>query len=865
MRDTRSFSLFKVCPKTGRIAGVQLPRRLSFLLLPLVGFLALVWFLIRVVPKPSRAAYPCQRVAAPLASSFLTWLVGVAGAGLAFRQAQTRLRQARYAAAVLALVVALAGLAWAALSQEQPVQALPAAYTPHPANAPIGVARGLAPGRVAWVHVPAVTDWATVSDVDGQRWYQHLDQGKATSMMQWAVMGYAGTTAPAAAWDAIFRHFNGGAGYISGEKIFIKINLTTSNATSCADDYYNWSPKSCGASWTSIGQSPQLMIALLDQLVNEAGVAQADIAIGDPTGLWVNELYNPLHGLFPNVVYLDARGTYGRTKAVSSTTPLYWSAPAAEIEGKSQDYLLQAVVDARYVINLAVLKSHERAGITAAAKNHFGSLYGATGMRKPTTGGYYNLHGRLPLETTAPPPTGEDRTEMALYRPLVDLNGHEGMGGKTLLYMLDAIYSGKGWNGAPSKWSARPFCSTPECSTGSAWWPASLFLSMDPVAIDSVAFDFLSLRTDWPEVLAAEGVQDYLHEMALADDPPSGTFYDPEADGTAMASQGVHEHWNGAARKQYSRNTGAGDGIDLLYLTEDPTGYAAVRRTEQPIVIDSELDSAWDTAPGQALDNVLFGGGAIAGSEDLSASYRMLYDDTHLYVLVSVTDDALVNDSPSRDDDDCVALMLDGDYSRGASYDEINDLDLGFCWNETAIAPSADSAPVPPGAEFQIVETVQGYRVEIKLPLDEVGIIPGYGGLFGLDIHVNDDDDGDAGDAEITWWAAVDADPQPPNTFGAGRFEGPQEVNVTAASGEDGVLLKWAHFAWNDAYEVHRSADPYFEPDETTRVDEVTAPESQYSDTTSGSTWYYVVRAKEGGLGMASNRTGRFQFDLSVP
>lgn len=34
---------------------------------PVAGLLALIWFLLRVVPKPARAAYPCQQVARPLA------------------------------------------------------------------------------------------------------------------------------------------------------------------------------------------------------------------------------------------------------------------------------------------------------------------------------------------------------------------------------------------------------------------------------------------------------------------------------------------------------------------------------------------------------------------------------------------------------------------------------------------------------------------------------------------------------------------------------------------------------------------------------------------------------------------------------
>jgi hypothetical protein len=37
----------------------------------LAGLASLVWFLVRVIPKPSRAFYPCQRAAAPLASGFV--------------------------------------------------------------------------------------------------------------------------------------------------------------------------------------------------------------------------------------------------------------------------------------------------------------------------------------------------------------------------------------------------------------------------------------------------------------------------------------------------------------------------------------------------------------------------------------------------------------------------------------------------------------------------------------------------------------------------------------------------------------------------------------------------------------------------
>ena len=54
-----------------------------WLLFPVLGIASLLWFLVRVVPKPSRAAYPCMRVAAPIASTFVVWLFGL-GTSLLF-------------------------------------------------------------------------------------------------------------------------------------------------------------------------------------------------------------------------------------------------------------------------------------------------------------------------------------------------------------------------------------------------------------------------------------------------------------------------------------------------------------------------------------------------------------------------------------------------------------------------------------------------------------------------------------------------------------------------------------------------------------------------------------------------------------
>jgi hypothetical protein len=110
-------------------------------------------------------------------------------------------------------------------------------------------------------------------------------------------------------------------------------------------------------------------------------------------------------------------------------------------------------------------------------------------------------------------------------------------------------------------------------------WSNSLFLSLDQVALESVCYDFL--RTEWngSHIHNAinnscennpnwNGVDDYLHQAADPSNWPAGIVYDPDNSGKPLASLGVHEHWNNAVDKQYSRNLGTGTGIELVSVPE---------------------------------------------------------------------------------------------------------------------------------------------------------------------------------------------------------------------------------------------------------------------------------------------------------
>ncbi len=586
-------STSRPCHRKGGCTAARRGYRWVWWLSPAAGLLALVWFLVRVVPKPSRATYPCQRVAMPLASGFVVWLMALGGALALFRKAggrrvrtthrfpaqetaqrcAIRTLHSRLVLACLCLItVAIVAVgSWAGRPE-----LLATAQGPWGPHGPIGEAKGIHPGRVVWVHDPNATDWEGYNS--SQHWWQNecTNLEVVEGMVSQAIRVVAGTDSDAAAWDAIFRYFNaergkGDIGYKRGEKIAIKLNLTTCNAYYGSVSPSTYDKKQSVTNNTD--NSPQMTVALLRQLVYVVGVDQNDISIGDPTAMIPNYWWDIVHPEFPNVRYLDTYGGSGRTRVEFSNVPFYWSTPDAD--RKKQDYLPTAFAEAAYIINFAILKGHS-SGVTLCAKNHYGSLIRTPDGRlrpsfplspdKYSFPGYYDMHLSLPNANQNPPWS----PGTARYRGLVDFMGHPDLGGKTLLYLLDGLYGGYYADSHPYKWKSAPF---------NGDWPSSIFASQDPVAIDSVGYDFVN--EEWPDVVKyghapnakydmQGGAEDYLHEAALANDPGSGTFYDPDHSGIRLASLGVHEHWNNPTDKQYSRNLGTGPGIELIRLDGRP-------------------------------------------------------------------------------------------------------------------------------------------------------------------------------------------------------------------------------------------------------------------------------------------------------
>jgi len=123
----------------------RLTPKIAFIFL---GVTSTIWFLIRVVPKPQRATYPCMQAAAPLISSLVIYLLSLWGTAAAYKQAKKYYKLSRYLMAGVFLIgilfflgVFLTQNSSSALAYENVLEV----------NTPVGVARGIFPGRVSWV------------------------------------------------------------------------------------------------------------------------------------------------------------------------------------------------------------------------------------------------------------------------------------------------------------------------------------------------------------------------------------------------------------------------------------------------------------------------------------------------------------------------------------------------------------------------------------------------------------------------------------------------------------------------------------------------------------------------------------------
>ena len=566
----------------------QLPFKTLFFFM---GIISTIWFLVRVIPKPSRAAYPCMKTAAPFMSGFIMYLITLTSTSFVIRLAGRKFKKSMYlAGSALIVVAAFSSLLFLG---SNPVKLRADITTPlaiHTANEAMGEGIGIFPGRVVWAWDSASTNENCTNSGDDAYFYpQNNDQEVIDRMVSDVLQKLTGTENDLAAWSAMFKHFNGMKWeepeweYVMYEDIFIKINAGSTwgypGGTYIQGDF------SVRSSINYIAETnPHVVLAMLRQLVNVVGARQEDIWVGDPMKHIYKHAYELWHNEFPDVNYIGNAAGNGRIAVVPGSEPVvFYSDKGTEMTDAVSDRLYTVMEEADYMINIPTLKAHARAGITLSAKNHFGSH---------TRGGAVHLHEGLVAPGDDGVPT---RTELGMYRVQVDLMGHKMIGRNTMLILVDGLYAGPEATWPADKWNMEPFAGD---------WTSSLFASLDQVALESVCFDFLrteylnktvkdargnNWKINFPNM--AQGVDDYLEQAADPAKWPANITYDPENDGVPLTSLGAHEHWNGTQTKQYSRNLGLEQGIELVSIPADLV--ASVVNVEEKQAVREEIINAY--------------------------------------------------------------------------------------------------------------------------------------------------------------------------------------------------------------------------------------------------------------------------------
>ena len=574
------FDVSRLKGKLGKMRDWLVSRHVPYVFIFIfMGIASTIWFLIRVIPKPSRATYPCMQVAAPFMSGFVTWLLAVAGLTAISRNSRKKVINVRYGATLMLMagvVIAMAVMPSSSEQQQRAAVVSTETRTGHEdgPNQPIGEAKGIFPGRVVWIWNPDATnekfehnDWAKYDFYSNPENNNPKVIGK---MFRDGVLKLTGEKNPKKAWDAMFRYYNKthrniNAGYVKGEKVFIKINQGQSRWILNQEDKDNGFeiPRTLAkgqerraSSFLSDETGPYAILEMLWELVNEYGVDQADISVGDPMcPIWAHN-YKVWSKEFPDVKYLDKNTTkFGRTLTKITTNPLVFYS-----DQKTTDKLYDVNENSTYMITATTLKPHGAAGVSLTAKSNFGNIGRGTANHLH----YSHVGNRREGIAT--------NTGYHQYRVFVDLMGSKHLGQKNVFWFVEGLFGGgcdetKG----PVKYFMPPFNND---------WSNSMFMSLDPVAIESVGYDFLleewhgnykhdAVNSAYESFVNSYGVDDYMHQAADPKNWPEGITYDPDKSGNPVPVLGVHEHWNNPVDRQYSRNLKTGNGIELVSLPEN--------------------------------------------------------------------------------------------------------------------------------------------------------------------------------------------------------------------------------------------------------------------------------------------------------
>ncbi|MFH1769733.1 MAG: PKD domain-containing protein [Parcubacteria group bacterium] len=352
--------------------------------------------------------------------------------------------------------------------------------------------------RVVSVHNSLATTWESMSDGNPRNC---MDQAEINRMVERGVISLTGCATSAEAWSSLIP-------YQSGDDVVLKMNF---NNIWRLDNFEGDS---------AMNAYPQVANAVIDGLVS-IGIPSDKIWIVDPSRA-INDAFRA--GITdPDIQYATTSSVedIGGRPNVHHTDYVAWDSPYASMSigaDGTEMYIKPAeiFVEAEHIINIPQLKGHsdtpddparDKANITLGLKNHFGSV-----LIRRQNEGWVDAHNYFYITGSLYSPE---------CNPLADISLNPVFRDKTRLTIGDGLM-GHPYNNTHSPLPWVTFDNRP---------PETLFFSQDPVAVDSVMFDYLN--RECTAIGAFRRVDDILQYAA-------------------NAGLGVCDHWNNDTDRQYS-------------------------------------------------------------------------------------------------------------------------------------------------------------------------------------------------------------------------------------------------------------------------------------------------------------------------
>ncbi len=201
-------------------------------------------------------------------------------------------------------------------------------------------------------------------------------------------------------------------------------------------------------------------------------------------------------------------------------------------------------------------------------------------------------------------------------------------------------------------------------------------------------------------------------------------------------------------------------------LTVTAIEKAIAIKATQAITVDGTAEAAWNAATAYPIAKV--NSGIVDNDQDLSGSYKVLWDQNNLYLLVKTTDNALVSAANASNiwNTDAVEIYLDATNAKSSAHSP-STKQLLFAWKGTQLTTGSGTMSVA-NAKVSQVDIAGGYQTEFSFAWADMGVTPANGLYIGLDVMLVDNDAGGGGnkDGKKAWWTTEDLSWSSPAKFG---------------------------------------------------------------------------------------------------